>query len=98
MVKSVFVINYLTTSKLLKSVSLNLFYRFATRRYTNLENTSFIPRYDVADANLGFGFRLFNAGFNIKLAVNNLLNEDYSVLPGYPMPLRNYKIEFKIEY
>ena len=98
MVKSVFVINYLTTSKLLKSVSLNLFYRFATRRYTNLENTSFIPRYDVADANLGFGFRLFNTGFNIKLAVNNILNEDYSVLPGYPMPLRNYRIEFKLEY
>lgn len=98
MIKTAFMFNYLTTSKLLKLVSFNLFYRFATRRYMDFENTVFAPRYDVLDANIGLGFAAFNSEFNLKFAVNNLFNEDYQVISGYPMPLRNYKFEISYKY
>jgi outer membrane cobalamin receptor len=88
----------LTTSKLLKFVSFNAFYKFNTRRYTNFENTDFAPRFDVLDANIGFGLTAFKSVLNFKFIVNNILNEDYHVISGYPMPLRNYKFEMGFKY
>ncbi len=99
MIKSSFLMNYyLTTSKILKFVSFNLFYSFNTRRYTNFENTQFIPRFDVLDGNIGFGAKIVGVDTGIKFIVNNILNENYSVLPGYPMPVRNYRFELSIKY
>jgi outer membrane cobalamin receptor len=98
MIKASFMIHYLTTSKLLKSVSFNLFYKFNTKRYTNFENTVFIPRFDVVDANLGADIRVWELNAGLKFIVNNVLNESYNVLPGYPMPLRNFKLEVNLKY
>ncbi len=98
MVKASIMMNYLTTSKLLKFVSFSLFYNFSTRRYTNFENTQFVPRYDALDGNFGLGFTKGAFEIGTKFIVNNILNENYSVLPGYPMPLRNYKFELSIKY
>ncbi len=98
MVKASLMFNYLPTSKLLKLVSFNVFYRFTTRRYVNFENTDFVPRYDVFDANAGFGLKVFGSELGFKFIVNNVLNEDYEVVPGYPMPLRNYKFEIGFKY
>ena len=98
MVKGSIMMNYLTTSKLLKYVSFSLFYSFSTRRYTDFENTQFVPRYDVVDGNIGVGFKFSGIETGLRFIVNNILNEDYSVLPGYPMPLRNYKIEINFKY
>ncbi|MBE2216929.1 MAG: TonB-dependent receptor, partial [Ignavibacteria bacterium] len=79
-------------------VSFSLFYNFSTRRYTNFENTEFIPRYDVLDGNIGLGFQQGDVELGLKFIANNIFNENYSVLPGYPMPLRNFKIELNIKY
>ncbi|NOS85529.1 MAG: TonB-dependent receptor [Ignavibacteria bacterium] len=98
MVKGSIMMNYLTTSKLLKYVSFSLFYNFSTRRYTNFENTQFVPRYDFLDGNIGAGFKFSGFETGLRFIVNNILNEDYTVLPGYPMPLRNYKIEINLKY
>ena len=98
MVKGSIMMNYLTTSKLLKYVSFSLFYNFSTRRYTNFENTQFVPRYDVLDGNIAAGFKFSGFETGLRFIVNNILNEDYTVLPGYPMPLRNYKFELSINY
>lgn len=98
MVKASIMLNYLTTSKFLKFVSFSLFYNYSTRRYTNFENTEFIPRYDVLDGNIGLGFQKGDVEFGLKFIANNLFNESYSALPGYPMPLRNFKMELNIKY
>ncbi len=98
MVKASIMMNYLTTSKILKYVSFSLFYNFSTKRYTNFENTQFVPRYDAIDGNFGLGFTKGAVEIGTKFIVNNIFNEDYSVLPGYPMPLRNYKFEISIKY
>jgi outer membrane cobalamin receptor len=98
MVKASFMLNYLTTTKLLKSVSFNVFYRFNTRRYINFENTSFVPRFDVLDANLSFGINVFKSIISLKFIVNNILSENYQPVPGYPMPPRNYRLELGFKY
>ena len=98
MVKASIMLNYLTTSKFIKFVSFSLFYNFSTRRYTNFENTEFNPRYDVLDGNIGLGFQQGDVEFGLKFIANNIFNESYSVLPGYPMPLRNFKMELNIKY
>jgi len=98
MVKASVMLNYLTTSKFIKFVSFSLFYNFSTRRYTNFENTEFIPRYDVLDGNIGLGFQQGDVELGLKFIANNIFNENYSVLPGYPMPLRNFKMELNIKY
>src|SRR4030095_15765787 len=98
MVKISLMFNYLPTSKFLKLVSFNLFYRYTTRRFVNFENTEFVPRYDVFDTNVGFGLKAFQSELGFKFIVNNVLNEDYQAVPGYPMPLRNYKLEIGFKY
>lgn len=98
MLKASIMINYLTTSKILKYVSFGLFYNFSTRRYTNFENTQFNPRYDVLDGNISLGITKGAFEIGTKFIVNNIFNEDYMVIKGYPMPLRNFKFELSIKY
>ena len=98
MIKSSFMFNYLPTSKFIKYVSFNLFYSYITRRYTNFENTQFAPRFDILDGNAGMGFNVINTEIGVKFIINNILNEDYQVVSGYPMPLRNFKLEISFKY
>jgi outer membrane cobalamin receptor len=96
--KSAFMLNYLTTSKFLKSVSLNVFYAFTGKRYADPENTRFVPYYDLIDINVCFNLNLLKSDMSLKFAVNNLTNTNYQVVSGYPMPLRNYKFELGFKY
>lgn len=96
--KSALSIKYLPSSKFLNFVSLNVFYNYAGKRFTNFENTLFVPYYETIDANVSVNMKIFSSGVEIKFCVNNLLNKDYQVIPGYPMPLRNYLIEASFKY
>jgi len=98
--KSSLILEFLPEFKLLKSISLNVFYTFTGKRYMNLENTVFAPYYELVDANISFNLNLleFKSGLWVKAAVNNLTNTDYQVITGYPMPLRNYKVEVGFKY
>jgi vitamin B12 transporter len=91
-------LDYTADNKFFKSISLNLFYTFTGKRYTDFENTRFIPYYELVDCNINFVFSLFRTETSFKFAVNNALNENYQVMPGYPMPLRNYKFQISIKY
>ncbi len=96
--KSSFMFNYLTSSKVIKFVSLNAFYIYSGSRYMNPENTVYEPFYQLLDANLDIGFSIFDAKTDLKFDVNNILNEDYRVISGYPMPLRNYRLQISFKY
>jgi len=98
MIKSSFMFYYLPTRSLLKYVSFNLFFRFTTRRYVNVENTVFVSRFDLLDGNAGFGINILKTEVSAKFIINNILNENYQTVPGYPMPLRNFKFEIGFKY
>jgi len=96
--KSSVMFNYLTSSKIIKFVSLNAFYTYTGRRYMNTGNTVFAPHYILVDANLEIGFNIFKTDIELKFIANNIFNEDYQVVSGYPMPLRNYKLQISFKY
>jgi outer membrane cobalamin receptor len=37
-------------------------------------------------------------GLSIVGRVNNILDEEYAFIPGYPMPPRNYDVSIKWEF
>jgi iron complex outermembrane receptor protein len=98
MLKSGFMFYYLPTRSILKYLSFSLFYKFASKRYVNFENTLFSPEFDVFDANAGIVVTIFGLDLNFKFIINNVFNEEYQAVPGYPMPLRNYKFEIGLKY
>ncbi len=96
--KSSLMLNYLTSSKIIKFVSLNAFYTYTGIRYMNSENTVFAAYYQLVDANINIGFNFLKTDSELKFAINNIFNQDYQVILGYPMPLRNYKLQISFKY
>lgn len=96
--KSSLNLSYEPHSEFVKLISLNVFYTFTGKRYINAENTRFIPYYELLDANVNLTLYLFNTETSLKFAVNNFTDKDYEVMYGYPMPLRNFKLQIGIKY
>lgn len=81
-----------------KNAGINLFYSFTGKRFSDFENKIRLPVIDLLDGNVNYTIEVRKIKMNTKLEVNNILNEDYQVLPGYPMPLRNYKLIISLIY
>jgi vitamin B12 transporter len=81
-----------------KKSGVNLFYTFTGKRFTNFENTNYLPAVDLFEGNIYQNFTLNKINAQVKIEINNMLNENYQVIAGYPMPLRNYKFVLSIEY
>jgi outer membrane cobalamin receptor len=79
-------------------LSLNVFYNFLGKRYTDLENRKFLPGVDILDGNVSLEMPVWKVSVTTRFEVNNILDADYQVQAGYPMPLRNYKIGLTIKY
>lgn len=47
-----------------------------------------LPDYNILDFNLKYQI---NQGFSLSLAANNLLDEEYEIISGYPMPGRSFR-------
>jgi outer membrane cobalamin receptor len=77
-------------------ISLNLFFVHYDKRYSDFENLKPLRHINLLDTNLSYELNLFNFQIFVKFEVSNLTNTDYQVIPGYPMPLRNYKLTFSI--
>ncbi|HLT24493.1 MAG TPA: TonB-dependent receptor, partial [Ignavibacteria bacterium] len=74
-----------------KDAGINLYYRFIGKRYTDFDNTRFLPAVDLLDGNIYYSYSIWKLKMQAKVEVNNILDTDYQIMPGYPMPLRNFK-------
>ncbi len=81
-----------------KDAGINLFYSFLGKRYSDFENKVRLPVIDLLDGNLYYSFKLSELILKTKLEINNILNQDYNIISGYPMPLRNYKFIISLIY
>lgn len=81
-----------------KSIGLNLYYNFIGKRYLDFENTRFLPAVDLLDGNVYYNYSLWKIKAQAKVEINNIFDTDYQIMPGYPMPLRNFKIGLSISY
>lgn len=81
-----------------KSIGVNLYYNFVGKRYLDFENTRFLPAVDLLDGNVYYNYSLWKIKAQAKVEINNIFDTDYQIMPGYPMPLRNFKIGLSISY
>jgi outer membrane receptor for ferrienterochelin and colicin len=86
------------STAVVKEVGGTLGYSLSGYRYLTEDNTEFLPAHRLV--NIGIRSRLALGGLTLwaRMEVNNLLNEDYQVMRGYPMPLRSYRGTISIEY
>ena len=82
----------------LKEIGMNVAYSYVSYRYITEDNTDFLPSYQVVSA--GIRGKCLVKSFSIvaSVVVDNLLNEDYQVMPGYPMPQRSYRATVAVEF
>lgn len=71
---------------------------FIGERYSDFENKNVMNPDFVLDGNIYYSLNIGNVNALIKFEVNNITNENYQVISGYPMPLRNYKLIITLKY
>ncbi len=80
------------------SWSIYLDSHFRSKLYASSDNTSSLPARYIQNVSFSKEGVLKNNEINISLGVYNLFNIDYEEVAFFPMPLRYYKIDFKINY
>ncbi len=60
-------------------------------RYIDEANTKRLAAHAVVDGNLGIRVPLWGVSWHFRLSLDNLLDADYQVVDGYPMPGRLWK-------
>ncbi len=73
-----------------KDAGINLFYNLIGKRYADAENNNSLSPAGILDANIYYNFIFGYLKLRLTMEINNITNTDYSIMPGYPMPLRNY--------
>jgi iron complex outermembrane receptor protein len=77
--------------------SIDVSYRYTGERFTDVENTTYLPAFDLIDLNYVCSNIPFSKQMNISVSfgVHNLLDKKYMVMAGRPMPGRNYRLLIK---
>lgn len=72
---------------------LNLNHQFFSARYTASDHSEFLPHYQIFDLTVGNTIQLRASSFQLSMAIQNLLDEDYQAIAWRPMPGRNYLLK-----
>ena len=81
-----------------KNIGINVYYSFISRRFTDFENIKYLPATEILDGNVFVNIKVNDLNLQTKFEVNNILNKNYQLISGYPMPLRNYKLGLSLNY
>ena len=66
--------------------------------YSDFENRNSMNSDFVLDGNIYYNLNIAKINALLKFEVNNITNENYQVISGYPMPLRNFRFLIKLKY
>lgn len=81
------------------NAGVNVFYSYTGIRYTDAENLYYLPAEGLTEGNVYYNFSLAGkVSAQIKFEINNVFNNNYQIISGYPMPLRNYKLGLSLDY
>ncbi|MDF2448698.1 MAG: hypothetical protein K0R26_1202 [Bacteroidota bacterium] len=67
-------------------------------RFTASDNTSWLMPYYFSNLKCSYAYTIGNSTLNIFGSINNVFNSNYVVMPGSPMPFRNYEIGLTMNY
>ncbi len=68
------------------------------KRFTDFENTNVMNPDFILDGSIYLNTILAGINTGFRFEINNITNENYQVISGYPMPLRNYKFTINLKY
>ena len=98
----VFIPNHTWDGRLLgtyRNLQLLLGYRAVSQREVTQANTGEpLPAYQLLDFSLGYALSLNGVELLSHLSINNITNEDYALLRGYPMPRRNLHLNLQLNF
>jgi len=80
----------------LNPVTLHLNYRWTDHRYITEDHTSSLDDFQVLDVIAAVDREFIGAHWNLRLSVNNLLNERYEIIQWYPMPGRYLELSLRM--
>jgi len=81
-----------------KTTGINLFYNYTGKRFTDFDNKNSLPGVNLLEGNIYQDVKIWKLNTQMKFEVNNIFNEDYQMISGYPMPLRNFKVSVGVSY
>ena len=81
-----------------KEFSANINYRFVGKRFVTVANTVELSPYNVLDIVLLQNIVFENFNTTIKLSANNIFNEKYEIVLGYPIPGREFRLGLTLTY
>ncbi len=69
-------------------------------RYTDEENIDIfkLPGFFITNLIFGFTHKYKTFAGNLSIKIDNLFNSDYQLVRSYPMPLRTFAVNYKIEF
>lgn len=67
-------------------------------RFSDPANTKKIDPYTTSNIILTQSFGYSNRYLSVDLGVYNLMDKDYMVMNGYPMPKRNFRATLRIQF
>ena len=79
-------------------VALDLNGRYAGRRLVNRDGTGVLDPFAVLDGQVRVERRFGDVRARLALAVENLLDAEYAVVSGYPMPPRHARLRLLVEW
>lgn len=65
-------------------------------KFTNQENTDTLPGYLNLDAGISLEFKLTFVQVTLSTGIQNLLDQHYQSLPGYPLPGRGFYLKTRV--
>jgi outer membrane cobalamin receptor len=71
---------------------------YTSKRFTNENESAWLPDYWLTDINLSTVIPINPLRLNLRTEMSNVFDNDYQVLPGYPMPGRTFRLTFGIDY
>lgn len=81
-----------------KTLNLNYSFIYTGERYSSSANipVNYVQPWYTHDLAISYGFAVKKFDMRVGVEVNNLLNQQYEVIVGYPMPGTNFKLTYKV--
>lgn len=73
-----------------KGFSLSLYHQQVSERYIKEDNSASLPPYSSVEGEIAFSYTLFDTQFQHRLEIENLTDQSYQIIAGYPVPGRSF--------
>jgi len=81
-----------------KNFQLGLDSRMIGKRYILAANTKWTEPYSVWNIRAGYSFSIYKIRISVNASAENIFDEDYEVLVGYPMPGRSFSVGLGLRF